>query len=215
MFAAQLDWCTRTHLIGSWILITETEAGNLRTSKLIRYRQPCDPYKRMITDKKFAMERSNSMMSSRSIDNEEMMVIEINFGKNKKDDIVVHFGDNPAVLAEVCTALLTRHRRRDGCCSGLRQEAQAEREGRADHREPHHRHGGGASSSGGRDVPDGRHGCMMHLQSFLQLIDCCLNPHRGAREGEEPFRSGGQSIQPQLAKREECLPRRRRQETEL
>jgi hypothetical protein len=28
------------------------------------------------------------------------MVIEINFGKNKKDDIVVHFGDNPTLLAE-------------------------------------------------------------------------------------------------------------------
>ena len=55
-----------------------------------------------LADKRMgSLERSNSMMSSKSIDNEEMMVIEINFGKNKKDDIVVHFGDNPVSLAEV------------------------------------------------------------------------------------------------------------------
>lgn len=56
-----------------------------------------------LVDKRMgSLERSNSMMSSKSIDNEEMMVIEINFGKNRKDDIVVHFGDNPVSLAEVC-----------------------------------------------------------------------------------------------------------------
>lgn len=54
-----------------------------------------------MSEKKLQLERSNSMLSSRSIDNEEMMVIEINFGKGRSDDIVVHFGDNPAVLAEV------------------------------------------------------------------------------------------------------------------
>ena len=32
---------------------------------------------------------------------EEMMVIEINFG-SRKDDIVVHFGDDPTTLAQVC-----------------------------------------------------------------------------------------------------------------
>jgi hypothetical protein len=56
---------------------------------------------RQILEKKIgALDRSNSALSSSSMDNEEMMVIEINFGKNKKDDIVVHFGDNPTLLAE-------------------------------------------------------------------------------------------------------------------
>lgn len=54
---------------------------------------------RQAGEKRLLTERPNSAASG--IDNEEMMVIEINFGKNKKDDIVVHFGDDPAALAEV------------------------------------------------------------------------------------------------------------------
>ena len=52
---------------------------------------------------RLGLERSNSVHSSG--DNEEIMVIEINFGKGKKDDIIVHFGDNPVVLAEVSNLL--------------------------------------------------------------------------------------------------------------
>jgi hypothetical protein len=51
------------------------------------------------------IERSNSIMSSRSIDNEELMVIEISFGKNKTDSVIVHYGDNPITLAEVRVAM--------------------------------------------------------------------------------------------------------------
>lgn len=32
---------------------------------------------------------------------EEMMVIEINFGKDRSDEILVHFGDDPLELAKV------------------------------------------------------------------------------------------------------------------
>lgn len=62
---------------------------------------------KQITEK--ILERPNSIRSTRSIDNEEMMVIEVNFG-NKKDDIVVHFGDNPTVLAE---AFVAKHKLKD------------------------------------------------------------------------------------------------------
>jgi hypothetical protein len=32
---------------------------------------------------------------------DEMMVIEINFGKDKSDEVMVHFGDDPIELAKV------------------------------------------------------------------------------------------------------------------
>jgi hypothetical protein len=44
----------------------------------------------------------DSNASTRSVfDPEELVVIEINFGKGRKDDITVHYGDDPHKLAEV------------------------------------------------------------------------------------------------------------------
>ena len=44
----------------------------------------------------------DSNASAKSVfDSEELVVIEINFGKGRKDDITVHYGDDPQKLAEV------------------------------------------------------------------------------------------------------------------
>lgn len=37
---------------------------------------------------------------------EEMMVIEINFGKDRSDEILVHFGDDPEEIAKVLYCLI-------------------------------------------------------------------------------------------------------------